>query len=113
MKLFSFNSRSLRRNFVLMLTTVLFASVLIHAEDRHVQKRVSPVYPELAKRMHLSGAVRLSATVASDGSVTEVKVVSGNSVLTTAAQEALRKWVYAQADATTTEMVEINFEPTN
>jgi len=64
------------------------------AEQRAVKQRVAPVYPELAKRMKISGEVKLEATVDADGKVTDVKVVSGSSALVSAAEDALRKWKY-------------------
>jgi TonB family protein len=113
MKLSTLLSTPLRRAMCLLLTTALFTGVLVHAESRHVDKRVPPVYPELARRMHVTGTVHISATVAPDGSVTGTKPVNGNAILTGAAEEAVRKWVFAPADTASTETVEIDFESTN
>jgi len=41
--------------------------------------------------------VTLSATIANDGSVREVAVVSGPPVLAEAAKEAVKKWKYSAA----------------
>jgi TonB family protein len=103
----------LRRALFLLLTTAFFSGILAHAEPRRIEKRISPVYPELAKRMHLSGQVRLSVTVAADGSVSGTKLVTGNTILSIAAEDAVHKWVFSQADAPSTEVVEVNFEATN
>jgi TonB family protein len=83
------------------------------AEDRKVQKRVQPVYPELARRMHITGVVRISATVAPDGSVTEAKAVSGNSMLSLAAEDAVKKWKFVPSDAQSTVDISFNFETGN
>jgi TonB family protein len=98
----------------LLLTLLLGVSCLTaHAENRHVEKRVAPVYPELARRMHIAGVVRVTAKVASDGSVTDCKAASGNQVLLSAAEEAVRKWKFVQADAASDETVEVNFAVAN
>jgi len=79
------------------------------AGERAVKTRVSPVYPELAKRMRITGVVRLEATVDPSGKVTAVKAVSGSQALAPAAQDAVSKWKYAPADAASTEEVSVNF----
>ena len=57
-------------------------------------KRVSPVYPQQAIQMHIQGLVSMHATVAKDGSVRNVKVMSGPATLARAATEAVRQWKY-------------------
>jgi TonB family protein len=80
------------------------------AADRKVERRVQPIYPELAKRMHIGGTVRVAATVSADGSVTEAKAVSGNKMLAPAAEDAIRKWKFVPGDAVSTESIDIDFE---
>jgi TonB family protein len=65
------------------------------ADERAVKSRVSPVYPEIAKRMRVTGEVRLEVTVDASGTVTDVKTVSGNRMLGAAAEDAVRKWKFA------------------
>ena len=79
------------------------------AEARAIKSRVPPVYPEIAKRMKISGAVVLSVTVSADGKVTDVQPVSGNHTLSTAADEAVRKWKFEPGDGTATVEVTVNF----
>ena len=62
------------------------------SESRAVRAKVAPVYPEIAKRMKIEGEVRVAATVDAKGNVTDVKEVSGNHILSLAAQDAVRKW---------------------
>jgi len=78
---------------------------------RAVKQRVAPTYPEIAKRMHISGMVRVAATVAPDGSVSSTKPVSGNRVLSDAAEQAVHKWKFASAAQESIVEVEINFAP--
>lgn len=57
-------------------------------------KRVEPVYPSLAKQMHIQGAVELQANIGTDGTIKSVKVISGESVLARAAIDAVKQWKY-------------------
>lgn len=79
------------------------------ADERAIKSRVSPVYPEIAKRMRISGVVKVEVTVDAEGKVTDVKPVSGNQMLSTAAQDAVRKWKFAPGEGATTMTLDINF----
>jgi TonB family protein len=57
-------------------------------------KRVSPVYPELAKRARVSGIVSLIVTVDEQGNVTDIKILKGEPLLNQAAIEAVWQWKY-------------------
>ena len=80
-----------------------------NAGERAIKSKVSPVYPEIAKRMKITGAVKLEATVDAEGKVTGVKTLSGNSMLSPAAEEAVRKWKFAPAAAESIVEVNLNF----
>jgi len=71
---------------------------------------VNPVYPDLARRLQMSGVVKLRATVAADGSVKSIETVGGHPILIKAAQDAVTKWKFAPAPAETRELIEINFK---
>jgi protein TonB len=60
-----------------------------------VVSKVPPEYPVVAKQLKLEGTVELEAVLAEDGKVAEVRIVSGNPVLTKAAADAVRKWKFA------------------
>jgi protein TonB len=57
--------------------------------------RVEPVYPPVAKLAHISGTVELTAIVGTDGHIRELRVLSGNPLLTKAALDAVSQWIYA------------------
>lgn len=78
------------------------------ADERAVKSRVPPTYPEIAKRMRISGVVRLAVTVDAEGKVTDVKPLSGNLMLSTAATEAVRKWRF-EPGSESTEEIALNF----
>ena len=68
------------------------------AEPPVLMGRVEPTYPDLAKRMRLSGEVVLRVIVEADGRVGAVDVVSGAPAgMTAAAVEAVKKWTYRPA----------------
>jgi TonB family protein len=77
---------------------------------RHVKSRVEPVYPELARRMNLTGTVKIAVVVATNGTVKEAKVVGGHPVLASAALDAVRKWRFEPATIESSGVVEIKFE---
>jgi TonB family protein len=79
------------------------------AGERAIKSRVQPVYPEIAKRLKIVGIVVMQASVDADGKVADVKALSGNSMLSAAAEDAVRKWRFIPAPEKTTESVTINF----
>ena len=76
---------------------------------RAIVSRVSPAYPELARRMHVSGKVILLVTIDADGKVSATKVESGHALLVTAAQEAVSHWRFAPTTEASESEIEINF----
>jgi TonB family protein len=57
-------------------------------------KRVQPKYPPAALSVRAQGAVQIEATINKEGNVTNLKVLSGDPVLSRAALEAVRQWRY-------------------
>ncbi|HWW16029.1 MAG TPA: energy transducer TonB [Candidatus Dormibacteraeota bacterium] len=80
-------------------------------QDRKVITRVAPVYPALAKRMHVSGAVKLEIVIRPNGSVKSVTVVGGNPLLIEPATVAVQKWKFEAGPEETTEVVQLVFDP--
>jgi TonB family protein len=80
------------------------------ASERKVAARVAPDYPDLAKKMHIHGIVRVEATVRANGSVKSTRVLGGNPVLADAALQAVGKWKFEPAQNETTEVVQLTFE---
>lgn len=78
--------------------------------ERKVAARVAPVYPELAKKMHIRGIVKVEATVRPNGTVKTTRVLGGNPVLVDAALDAVNKWKFEAAQNETTEIVQLAFD---
>jgi periplasmic protein TonB len=53
-----------------------------------------PVYPPLARQARIAGAVMLEGIIARDGTVKNLRVLSGHPLLAGAALEAVRQWRY-------------------
>jgi len=57
-----------------------------------VSHSVSPGYPLLARQMKVQGSVILQALVNKDGSIEDLRILSGPPILAGAAREAVRQW---------------------
>jgi protein TonB len=57
-------------------------------------RNVDPVYPEVAVRAGVEGLVILECLLSREGKVVELKVLRGVPLLTEAALEAVRQWLY-------------------
>jgi periplasmic protein TonB len=55
---------------------------------------VAPAYPPIARQARVTGTVELSATIAANGTVKDVHVMSGNPLLVQAAVSAVKQWTY-------------------
>lgn len=79
--------------------------------SRPIKLKVAPAYPELAKQMHIGGAVKVEVTIAPNGTVKHTRVLGGHPLLAGAAEDALKRWKYEPAGSETTSVVEIRFAP--
>lgn len=109
---------SVRRQLVLLLLgATLFGAVFNvggfgqSTIDRKVKTRVSPNYPEIARKMGITGVVKLQVVVAANGTVKETKVIGGHPILINAAVDAVKKWKFETASAESTGTVEVKFDP--
>ena len=79
--------------------------------DRKVKSKVSPLYPEIARKMNLGGVVKIEVVVAPNGVVKETKVIGGNPILVNAALDAVKKWRFEPASDESTGVLEFKFDP--
>jgi TonB family protein len=109
----------MRRMGVFLIALALSLGLLIRTSTaqtqehagRKVLSKIAPIYPELARRMHVSGTVKLEIAIRADGNVKSTKALGGNPVLILAATDAVRKWKFEAAPEETTEIVQLAFEP--
>lgn len=57
-------------------------------------KRVTPIYPAIAKAARIQGTVRFNAVISATGLIRNLQVVTGPPQLIQAAADAVRQWVY-------------------
>ena len=111
---------AIKRRFSGALLAAVVGFVLLHPVSSHAQQdqitrkvktKVSPAYPELARRMSIAGVVKVQVVVAPNGTVKNTKVVGGHPLLVTAAVDAVKKWRFEPAADETTGVVEFKFDP--
>jgi TonB family protein len=95
-------------------TTVLFPPSQAFGQEesvsRKIKSRVTPLYPEIAKRMAITGKVKLAVVISASGSIKDAKVIGGHPILVNAAMDAVKKWKYEPASSETSGTIEITFE---
>jgi TonB family protein len=99
-------------------STILLKPMLVSAQQteeltRKPKSKVQPLYPDLAKRMSITGTVKIQVVVAPNGTIKSTKVVGGHPVLANAAIDALKKWRFEPASDETSGVVEFKFESPN
>ncbi|PYU07618.1 MAG: hypothetical protein DMG34_03415 [Acidobacteria bacterium] len=80
---------------------------------RKVKVKNSPAYPELARRMNVSGKVKIEVIVMPDGRVRSTRVIGGHPLLVQACQDAVKEWKFFPAPEETTQIVEFDFRGNN
>jgi TonB family protein len=78
-------------------------------EKRPVKHLVTPIVPELARKLNLTGTVRVEITIAPDGSVKRTRVVGGHPVLAVEAEHAAQKSTFEPGPRETTETIDFKF----
>jgi protein TonB len=85
-----------------------------NAQASNLIRKVTPVYPALAKQARIQGTVRFQVTIGTDGAVRSLQLISGHPLLVEAARNAVQQWVYQPTlvNATPVEVittVDVNF----
>jgi protein TonB len=57
-------------------------------------RKVTPVYPPLAKQARIQGTVRFTAIIGKDGTIQNLQLINGHPLLVPAATDAVKQWVY-------------------
>jgi protein TonB len=57
-------------------------------------KQVLPAYPQPARQLRISGTVHLLGTIAKNGTIQRLQVLSGHPLLRQAALDAVSQWIY-------------------
>lgn len=94
---------------VALLGLILVQALPAQELARKVVAKTAPTYPELAKKMHLTGKVKVEVVVSAAGSVSSAKLVGGNPVFEQSAIEAVKQWRFQPADKETKGIVLLEF----
>jgi TonB family protein len=78
---------------------------------RRVKYLAKPQYPELARKLSLSGVVKVEVTIAADGKVKRAHILGGHPVLATEAEKAAMDSEFEAGPKETTEIIDFKFNP--
>jgi len=99
-----------RAAFCLALALVFSAAGSVPQEAQpRLLKKVVPAYPDILKKMNVSGTVRVEVTINPDGSVKDVENRGGNAIFVDSVAAAVRGWKYAPADRQHTADISVTF----
>jgi TonB family protein len=82
-------------------------------EKRPVKRLVQPLVPELARKLNLTGTVKIEVTIAPDGTVKRTRVIGGHPLLASEAESAALKSTFQPGPRETTEVIEFKFSAAN
>jgi TonB family protein len=85
-----------------VMTAVLSGSAFLQGETRvptalalrAATNKPRPEYSAIARQMHVTGKVEIDLVVGADGAVEDVRIISGNPLLSAAAVTAAKKWKF-------------------
>ncbi len=91
------------------------AEIRVATDDamKAATKKAPPDYPPIAKQLKVTGRVEVDVTIDADGNVENVKIVSGNAMLTPSVVTAVKKWKFTpfkQGDAPTKAVAALEFD---
>ena len=78
---------------------------------RKIKTKVNPQLSDLARKMNVSGKVKIEVVIANDGHVKSSKAIGGHPLLVQSCMDALREWKFEPAPEETTQVVEFDFKP--
>jgi len=82
---------------------------MLAQQERKVLENPTPDYPALARKLRITGTVKVTAVVGTDGMIKDVQVHGGNPVLIQEVENTLKKWKYTPASNETKVELEFKF----
>jgi protein TonB len=105
----------MRKSLTLTIVGLLTLASAIAQEEpplrRKIVSQIPPAYPELARKMQMTGTVKIKVVIATNGRLKSAQVMGGSPVLAKAATDALDKWRWLPDLHETTELIELDFHP--
>ena len=80
---------------------------------RKVKSKVTPAYPELARRMNVVGKAKIEVIITPDGRVKSTRAIGGHPLLVQACLEAVKEWKFTAAPEESTQTLECEFTGNN
>lgn len=94
---------------VLLVSLFCSGASLAQESSRKVLAKTAPSYPELAKKMHLTGKVKVEININPAGAVTSAKLIGGNPVFELSAVEAVKQWKFEPAQISSKGVIVLEF----
>jgi len=95
---------------IVLFTIMAVFSVSALAQDaRKSKSEYKPVFPELAKKMNISGVVKVQVEISPAGMVTSAKALGGHPLFIDSAVDAVKKWRFEPSPSATSQVVEFKF----
>jgi len=107
-RLFQHGARPLGAG-VLLVSLLCSGVSLAQETSRKVLARTAPSYPDLAKKMHLTGKVKVEININPAGAVTSAKLIGGNPVFELSAVEAVKQWKFEPAQIPSKGVIVLDF----
>jgi TonB family protein len=99
---------------VALLSSAAFAQTPATDEGkRKVKSRISPTYPEIARRMNVSGKVKIEVIITPDGRVRSTRIIGGHPLLVQVCEDSVKEWKFFPAPEETTQVIEFDFHGIN
>lgn len=99
-----------------VLATASLGTVSLRAQEgdapgskRKVKTMGKPQYPDLAKKLNLTGVVKIEVTIGADGKVKRTHVLGGHPVLASEAEKAAMQTEFEPGPKETSEVIEFKF----
>jgi protein TonB len=65
-----------------------------NVQAANLLKKITPLYPALAKSARIQGTVRFTAIIGKDGTIQNLQLISGHPMLVQSATDAVKQWIY-------------------
>lgn len=77
--------------------------------SRKIKNRAKPEYPPVARRMNITGAVKIEVLIAPSGKVKRTRVLGGHPLLAVEAEKAALECEFEAGPKETTQIIEFKF----
>jgi TonB family protein len=103
--------------FMAVLATAALAAAIVPAQQssveeskRKIKYKTNPQFSEIARRMNLSGKVKIELVIAPDGRVKNARAIGGHPILVQSCLDAVKDWKFEASPEETTQIIEFEFK---